>query len=194
VKNFPKLYAEDIYEKVKEFVSELQGYDVPVDIEAIIESLDIEIIPVASLLSEHGIEATTNGRFNKIFIDYGRYLSDKHYRRARFSLAHELGHILLHREFLDSNPYETLEEWLQILLKESDREYGILEFQANIFAGAILVPEAQLLEAVAEGKKRIEIARLFEVSEDVIKRRIHNDKKVLEAVMRIIEDRENPSS
>lgn len=80
------------------------------------------------------------------------------------------------------------------MLKESDREYGILEFQANIFAGAILVPEAQLLEAVAEGKKRIEIARLFEVSEDVIKRRIHNDKKVLEAVMRIIEDRENPSS
>lgn len=194
MKNFPTLFPDDIYARVKEFVSGLLAYDVPVDIEEIIESLNIEIVPVPFIKNKFDVEATTNGKFDKIFIDHDRYLSDKHYRRVRFSMAHELGHIVLHREFLNSNPYETIEEWLQILLKDNDREYGILEFQANVFAGAILVPEAPLLKAVEEGKKQYELARLFNVSEDVIQRRIHNDKKVLDAVIRIIEKRDNDPS
>lgn len=194
MKNFPILYPGDIYARVKEFVTGLQAYDVPVDIEGIIESLNIEIVPVPFIKNKFDVEAITNGKFNKIFIDHDRYLADKCYRRVRFSMAHELGHIVLHREFLKSNPYKTIEEWLRFLLKDNDREYGILEFQANVFAGAILVPEAPLVKAVEEGKNQIELARLFNVSKDVILRRIHNDKKVLDAVSRIIEKRNNDPS
>nr|WP_276510246.1 ImmA/IrrE family metallo-endopeptidase [Longimicrobium terrae] len=71
--------------------------------------------------------------------------------RYRFTLAHELGHRILHPDFLSSAAYRTESEYLafQRSLLEADlRRY---EWQANCFAGNILLPAEPLAEQVREG-------------------------------------------
>ncbi len=90
--------------------------------------------------------------------------------------------------------------WQSAFAEARDRngfqEYGFLEFQANSFAGLVLVPKAELqdafLAAVEAGQQvgidfddigcgareaaEDFIARRFEVSADVVHRRIERDE------------------
>lgn len=65
--------------------------------------------------------------------------------RYRFTLAHEIGHWQLHRHAVDLSRYE-----LAARLPESatfDRVRQRLEYQANLFAAALLMPKALLRAA-----------------------------------------------
>lgn len=64
-------------------------------------------------------------------------------QRQRFSISHELGHLFLHMGFSTSS--EKTKLWKQLPDGEgSDMSrcgYGELEYEANEFAGALLMPE-----------------------------------------------------
>lgn len=81
--------------------------------------------------------------------------------KQRFTVAHELGHLLLHdtqaMAFRDNNNFSG----------------GPREQEANAFAGRLLVP-LWMLEAVALnlGPLQGELARAFKVSEDVMRIRM----------------------
>ena len=70
--------------------------------------------------------------------------------RYRFSLAHELGHIVLHQEVLASVSFATAAQWKSAILAMSEAHRERVEFQAYDFAGLLLVPRTQLKEHLAQ--------------------------------------------
>lgn len=73
--------------------------------------------------------------------------------RTRFTIAHELGHYMLHSRF-GQQP-------LRVSREGSNRA----EWEANWFAAGFLMPEAEFLEKVREGWTDGELALHFDVSE-----------------------------
>jgi Zn-dependent peptidase ImmA (M78 family) len=85
--------------------------------------------------------------------------------RRRFSLAHELGHFVLHR---DGSVLETTVSIDAPPPGESGREVAsIAEREANLFAGELLVPIEFLKEHFRPGMTAADVGKLFEVSESV---------------------------
>ena len=84
--------------------------------------------------------------------------------RQRFTIAHELGHWILHQSELENNPdlvifyRKTLEE------KETDP----LEQEANCFAANLLVPAFMVDGLLSSSISNKIIADIFKVSESVI--------------------------
>ena len=77
--------------------------------------------------------------------------------RARFTIAHELGHYILHSN-LGARP-----------LKICRDGEGRLEWEANWFAAGFLMPAREMREKMAEGLGDAELAVHFDVSEAAAK-------------------------
>lgn len=113
----------------------------PVNVEAIIRDLGIELDKNADLDDEIA------GQIEKIGGErYKISLNKKdHYFRKRFTLAHELGHYLLHSDliqdkFVDNKMYNYNNNIIMYRLYNK----GISQFhetQANKFAATLLMPE-----------------------------------------------------
>jgi len=63
--------------------------------------------------------------------------------RYRFSLAHELAHYWLHEDLYRTNKIQSVADWRRIQ-DGLGKDYNWFEFQANSFAGLVLVPPANL--------------------------------------------------
>ncbi|MCI5077935.1 ImmA/IrrE family metallo-endopeptidase [Oricola sp.] len=90
---------------------------------------------------------------------------DEYPLRQTFTVAHELGHALLHVEWASSDQY-------RILLRDS--EYGgndPYEKEANAFAAHLLVPRF-LLDQYWQSNSVESLSRLFAVSVPMIKNRL----------------------
>lgn len=102
----------------------------------------------------------------------GKYeigVNSKHSKtRQRFSMAHEFAHYQLHRGQL-----KELAEGERILHRSDER--NALEFQANMFAAEILMPEAMLRAEVKKiGGDIVELAKKFGVSQLALRYRAKN--------------------
>lgn len=82
--------------------------------------------------------------------------------RQKFTIAHELGHWLLHEDEIRTNPERAV--LFRMAIGESNKDP--IEQQANAFAAELLVP-MDMFEKV-KFKSVKELAELFEVSQDVI--------------------------
>ena len=82
--------------------------------------------------------------------------------RSRFTGAHEFGHVVLHANQLT----EQLREGRAVpqLYRGEIQSYEDPEWQANYFAGAILMPAVHMFELYAEGADEYEVADIFTVS------------------------------
>jgi Zn-dependent peptidase ImmA (M78 family) len=58
----------------------------------------------------------------------------------RFSVAHEIGHLILHRGIFAGLKHASAREWFDYISAIPDVEYGWVEWQAYEFAGRLLVP------------------------------------------------------
>lgn len=99
-------------------------------------------------------------------------------QRQRFTIAHELGHYLLHREkmemFIDKTYYALRDE------KSTKGEYQ-MEKEANAFAAALLMPSSLVLEEVkkinfdlADDSSLRKLANKFNVSTQAMSFRLAN--------------------
>ncbi len=71
----------------------------PVDVEKIIEfKVGLDIEPMHGLFSIIDTDAWLKMDLTGIVVDYNCYMKDNFANRLRFSLAHELGHYLLHKD------------------------------------------------------------------------------------------------
>ena len=86
-------------------------------------------------------------------------------RRQTFTIAHELGHALMHREWAASDDYEVL--WRD---QQGDPD-DFREKEANAFAANLLVPRELLTRYYARLSVE-ELSQLFAVSVPVIKNRL----------------------
>jgi len=97
----------------------------------------------------------------KIFVN-----ADDHVNRQTFTIAHELGHALLHIDFR--------EQYQVLLRRPMGAEADPLEKEANHFAAKLLVPK-RFLDQYYKIASVSELARLFVVSEEVIRYRLKNE-------------------
>jgi hypothetical protein len=165
----------------------------PVAIELIVErDYKMDIVPIRGLQNAFNIDAFISRDMTSISVDDS--VLDNRLNRYRFSLAHELGHRVLHREILGAMEFKTIEEWKSQIVQFPEPEYGYLEYQANTFANCQLVLEESLDRLFREALQRIKdagmnpanqqdvcldsmatwLGRQFEVSRDVVLNRLNN--------------------
>ena len=79
-----------------------------------------------------------------IFVDQS--VAESRESRYRFTLAHEIAHVRLHPQVFEKlrNDAPTPSEWRTFVLGIPDILYGSMEWQANTFAGLVLVPPDSL--------------------------------------------------
>ena len=191
----PYIKIEDIRVAADNFRNKYwPSNSIPIDIFEILEfELNIEIRTISSLKEAGDIDALLLGNLNTIVVDQNDFLNERSQNRLRFSVAHEIGHLVLHSELFSNISYSSVEEWIQFFQKIPEDQYAWIEQHAYEFAGRLLVPREKLMEklkdAVSMAKTRgfdawdssgefareyvaHGIARHFEVSEQVIEKRL----------------------
>lgn len=94
-------------------------------------------------------------------------------RRQIFTIAHELGHWLLHKEILLSNPETGI-----LFRRPLGNEKDPIEQEANCFAANLLVPEFMLTKYLGYTRDETKLAEIFNVSQQVIGYRMTNLRRV----------------
>jgi len=192
----PFFSYEDLRRIAESFLTQyLPGREIPVPIERIIDlQLGMDIVPMPGL-GNFDTVAFLSHDLNEICID--EFVCNHRPNRYRFSLAHELGHRMLHAETFRQFKFSNLESWKHIVTEVIPLDqYRYLEWHANSFAGLILVPDAELrqkffddvekgqqseidFDEPATGAREVvedHLADIFEVSSEVIHKRIEFDK------------------
>jgi Zn-dependent peptidase ImmA (M78 family) len=190
------LSYDDIRRRAEEFLDEFHAErTLPVPIEEIVEfDFELEVVPIDGILDDLEVDAFLTSDLKRIYVD--AFVLQHRRRRYRFSLAHELAHHELHRRLYEESRVASVRDWRAVQESVSEEDYAWFEFQANSFAGLVLVPAAELAREFAgavqtarraglrdatlwseAGKEHIArwLAAQFEVSEQVIERRLEKD-------------------
>lgn len=115
----------------------------PIPIEEIAElSLKISIVAIPALRRVFGHESFINAQFNQITIDNGIYEESE--ERTRFTVAHEIGHLFLHKELYQSQNIKTIDEFLNFQNSFTNKQWQRVHIQADRFAGFVLLPKLEL--------------------------------------------------
>jgi len=137
----PFLKAKSIKNTADRFRQKYWGNIIPIDIEKISETkLGIDIIPLPDLNMNCDTDAYITSDWASIMVDNAKYMYDKHQNRLRFSIAHEIGHYVLHKEVYSGFNINEIEDFYEFIEQIPGAEYGNLETQANKFASFLLVP------------------------------------------------------
>lgn len=140
-----------IEERAEKLLQEANCLKAPIDINKCAQHLKVEVNPLE-------LDENVSGFFvikeNKAHIGYNKNDNDK---RTRFTIAHELGHFVLHAKqiplFIDK--YETK------LYRDFSSTTGesIMEREANAFAAALLMPRKLILKELEEDNNKSNIIK-----------------------------------
>ena len=166
--------------------------NIPIDIEYIVEvKYKLLIVPIEDLPQK----AYLTKDLEHIIVNKKFYNDSRLYDQYRFILAHELGHYVLHKYVYEQVNYFSIEEYINFIKNFNEKQYGYFEWQANQFAGNILVPKNKLIDEyfklynnnpkllqerkenplMAYFDEKSELAKIFEVSDWVIDRRLKDN-------------------
>jgi len=176
--------------------------ELPVPIEEIVEfKLGVDIVPIPNLQRDFEIEGFTSSDLKTIYVD--QFILSERPTRYRFTLAHEIGHIVLHKRIFKEIRISSVKSWKTFVDLVDPQDYSALEFQGYAFGGLILVPPSELKRLMeinlpdikhfikisksrnidrdqyldyAKEKIAQELAPIFDVSTEVIVKRIEYDK------------------
>lgn len=168
----------------------------PIDMENIIEfKLKLEIIPLSNIRPLINSDAFILSDFQSIILDSDYFNDHRYENRIRFSLAHEIGHFVLHRKQYDDFTISSIEDYINYVTNISGQSYKAFEWQANCFAANLLAPinelnlfmkdeilpildKEGLLYLLKKDKNQLisiispSIEKYFGVSDEVIERRL----------------------
>ena len=152
-----KRYNQILYTKIAKFQSK-HKLSFCYSIRRLAMDLGVELVPYRGpdllSISEDGFSVLRNG------INYIVYNPDMNNSRINFTIAHELGHIVLgHHRFMKG----------KVLAASSDN--SVLETHANIFARNLLMPVVRVKDYL-QAKSIDEIADIFEVSKHMVRVRL----------------------
>ena len=146
------------------------------------------------------IDAYLKSDLTGIVVDITQYMDPqgRYENRLRFSFAHEIGHFILHKYIYKEFRIDTPEDYYDFVINFPEAEYRGFEWQANEFAGSLLVPLNRLLEEIERCKEMLKereliylwdenreqvlvsmsplLGRVFGVSDEVIERRIAEER------------------
>jgi Zn-dependent peptidase ImmA (M78 family) len=191
----PYLTYADVRGKAEAFLNEFHpSSSVPVPIDLIAErDFGLSIIPCPGLKDAFDVDGYVARNKRALYVDSNAI--EKYYFRFRFTVAHELAHLVLHAGLFDCADYNTAEEWKTFIRNLDPNAYGWAHRQAHWFAGNVLLPprvfnlrfHEMVHKATAGGfaiKEHFEefmefiskpLSREFEVSADVVERQIRKE-------------------
>lgn len=196
----PYMEKSEIWQIAEKFRSKFWPEStLPVDIERIVEKrIKLNIEPEHGLLSDSDIDAFLRTDLTGIVVDYRCFMEERFINRLRFSYAHELGHLFLHKEIYKYFIIRTSTKWEEFMLNIPEREYKFFEYQANEFAGRVLVPRDKLFSELEICLNKIQkvgmldylasdpvivlssisptLCKPFGVSDQVIERRVEREE------------------
>lgn len=194
----PFLSSEELKKEAKEIyqLQPLQTNDVAGEVLA----KNFPMIEVRYDNLSQGLLGTIDLRNNIITLSED-IISDTN--RVHFTLAHEIGHLVLHRKFLRKE-FSSVDDYIDISIL-SDKNIKRMEYQANVFASYLLLPERKFYYEVAllfkeysitKGRLYLDhqlcnrrnvslilqrLSRKFQVSQQAIAIRLKNEKLLIEA-------------
>lgn len=195
----PRLTWQHVRERAEEFraryVDPVDSLPVPI-IEIVEIKLKLTPIPIFRLLEEIDIDGFLTKDLKSICVDRDVYENPRKENRLRFTFAHEIGHLVLHRKEIQLCRFRTPADWIRFRDDFEEEDLSWFELQAYEFAGRLLVPLSPLIREIEMlSKKTLEYKKLaggneeqiiqaisrlvckkFGVSADVIARRIKSEK------------------
>lgn len=163
----------EIGEKVREVFKrnfiEPKTYTPPVNSRSIAENEGLQVV-FAKFPTNNDYSVKVRG-----FIDNGIIYvnSDDSPGVQNFTIAHELGHWILHRDKMRNGTFNIL--YNQPMASFADKDE--LEKEADQFAARLLVPVESLKRfARLSNRDASELSDVFMVSENVINHRLHDEK------------------
>lgn len=165
----PFLKLEQIESRAQQLLNAVGNPDLPID-----------PLPIANYLGAQVRKAdfTHDGMSGALFQQAGTkiiYYNAQHPPvRQRFTVAHEIGHLILHgseNDFVDSDENVSW-SFRSESLNQEDRDRARREIQANMFAAALLIPRQELMNVLAVTDDLSDIANVFGVSRQAVAARI----------------------
>lgn len=185
----PNLKFPDVLKAANNFLSSYHpSSSLPIPIEEIVEhKMDISLFAIPNIKSLLGIDAFISADFTQLTVDEDCFT--KFPERTRFSIAHEVGHLVLHKEWYTNHGPKDLADYLNFPDRIDNQVYKYIEIQAHTFAGLVLVPKDLLLEELRKRLGRIptmelpeilatvvqDLPEIFQVSDAVILRRLQKE-------------------
>jgi Zn-dependent peptidase ImmA (M78 family) len=155
-REIPYLHPEFSRKLADAFLAEHNPEGVlPLPIEEIIEfRLGINIVPLPGLQERIQSVGFITSDLQEINVDLE--VAERYPSRFRWTVAHEIGHLLLHRQVYEAQNFGTAEEWKRWVQSIPDHIYRRLEAQANTAASQILMPARALTEHFEDVVGRLE--------------------------------------
>jgi Zn-dependent peptidase ImmA (M78 family) len=169
----------------------------PLPIDLVTEKeLQLDLIPVSGIRALARISAFLRSDFSGIVVDLNEFQDERFEPRLRFSIAHEVGHFVMHQDLYRQFKVHSVEDYVNLIQNIREEAYRAIEFQANWFAGTLLVPRDALVKVLTAAQKDAgnqmppgfrsdtellrewvtpSVARTFGVTEGVIDRRIRDE-------------------
>jgi len=172
---------EALERKAQEFLAAHHAsLTIPVPIEEIVEfKLGLNIIPFPDLSKRFDVDGFLTFVPDSIYVDQGQLETQE--TRYRFTLAHEVGHWILHRDLYADAEVHNLEGYFKAYGELDDDALKDFEFQARNLGGRILLPEAR---CVAAAKAALPNARQMAAKAG----QGANEKLVCGAIARLVAD------
>ena len=194
--DYSKLQAPYIeLSKIREIADSVREQNhknvIPIKPDYIAEKLGFEIIPSTNLFRNSGNEAFLSNMEKCIYIDTERFMDENSWNRSKFSIAHELGHFFLHKNFAI---FDDISDFLNFHRTIPQKTSDWLERQANEFAGRLLVPlkfleiEIQKLRDEKNYREFIDdfndeedylstcLSQVFDLNKEVLRIRLRKEK------------------
>jgi Zn-dependent peptidase ImmA (M78 family) len=142
----------------------------------LVRDYSVPPIPVLEIAEQNGVNVIFSdfGKHNDSvagFCDFGEakiYVNDNdNFGRKIFTIAHEFGHWILHRQFFDQNPNE-----YSVLPRFQKPRSNAFEQEANCFAAELLAPKHLLIPVKNAGVAQL--AAIFGVSREMMEHRLKN--------------------
>jgi len=189
---------EAVWDRVEEFRHKHLASQIdllPVDVLTLAEiDLRLGIIPFDGLFKKYKADAAITHNCEGLYVDEEAYVlwekgaPWKQYR-LRFSVAHELGHYVLHREKAEQQKFRSLDEFFW-WTRTNGGEKHPLEQEANEFAGRLLVPRGRLENHFSRMVERIEsVTPNWRMSIDSLENFASNINKIYGVNSEVIEVR-----
>ena len=142
----PYIKNEVIINAVEKFKSKYWNDKIPVDMENIIEiGMKINIVPIPNLEKLCNTSALISSDWENIYVDEFSFLDERYLSRFRFSLAHEIGHFILHKEIYNLFNIKDFKDYYKYNEEIPGKEHERIEFQADLFASYLLIPRNRLI-------------------------------------------------
>lgn len=158
-----------IIDTARDLLNKCNAYKLPVDLNMVTDHLNIKVIKDSFDDDVSGLLVIKNG---KVAIGINRDHGDN---RRRFTIAHEIGHYLLHHKKEEQEEVFVDRKWAYFRDKKSHKGIDKKEIEANNFAAELIMPAELLINYVKENDIDLfddfaiyDLSQYLEVSEEAL--------------------------